>query len=75
MALLSSWGGIVLALILIKMTGLQSGLANLGMAILGAIFGGYLGNKMNMLVKIVSTAFVGAFLTVRGAAMFAPEEF
>ena len=73
MALLSCWSGIVLALILIKMTGVKSGLANLAMAILGGVIGGYIGNKMNHLVKCVSTAFVGAFLTVRGAGMFAPE--
>ena len=37
--------------------------------------GGYVGRKMNRLVKCAGTAFIGAFLVVRGIGYLAPKGF
>lgn len=75
MSLLAAWGGIVLGLIIAKMAGVRSGAASLGIAGVGAVVGGCLGKKMNHLAKCAGTSFVGAFLTIRGAGMFAPQKY
>ena len=75
MPLLSAWGCMVIGLLLIKALGIRSGVLVLAVTIFGAIGGGYLGKKMNNLVKSAATAFVGAFLTVRGIGMFVPKAY
>jgi len=75
MALLAAWGGVVLGLLIAKMVGVRSGAASLGIAVAGGLVGGYLGRKMNHLVKCLGTAFVGSFLVVRGVGCLAPKAF
>ena len=75
MPLLSAWGCMVVGLLLIKALGIRSGVIVLAVTVAGAIGGGYVGKKMNNFVKSAATAFVGAFLTLRGIGMFLPKAY
>ena len=75
--LLAAWGGIVLALIICKIVGVTSPTVELVVVIVGALVCGYLGKQMNKFIRSLGTAFVGAFLLVRGIAFYAggyPDE-
>lgn len=75
MPLLSAWGCMLVGLLSIKALGIKSGVIVLFVTIFGAIGGGYIGKKMNNFVKSAATAFIGAFLTLRGIGMFVPKEY
>lgn len=68
--LLAAWGGIVAALQLLKMGKVENGSVEIVGAIVGALLGGYFGNKSNKFVKCVGTAFVGAFFITKGASFY-----
>jgi len=66
--LLAGWGGIVLAVFLGKLAGVQSSNVSLIFAVFGAIGGVVLGKYFNKHVKYGSTAFIGSYFIIRGAA-------
>lgn len=68
--LLAAWGGLVLGLIAAEVAGVTGGTAPLLMGVAGAVICGYLGRKMNRMVRSVGTAFVGSFLIARGVACY-----
>lgn len=63
--ILAAGGGIIVGLELIGLA-TSNGLAAIGAMVLGAIVGFYVGKKLNKLARCVTTALIGAFLTVRG---------
>jgi hypothetical protein len=68
--LLAAWGGLVLGLVAAEVAGVTGGTAPLLMGVAGAVIGGYLGRKMNRMVRSIGTAFVGSFLVARGVACY-----
>ena len=64
-ALISACGGIVVAIEIIQII-TDNGIAEVTAVFIGAILGFYFGTKINLLAKSVTTALIGAFLTVRG---------
>ena len=76
--LLAAWGGIVLALIIVELFGITNPMIELVLVVVLAVGCGYVGKQMNKLIRCLGTAFVGAFLIVRGIAFYAggyPSEF
>lgn len=69
-ALVGAWAGIVLGLVGSKVAGVTNGTVTLGMALVCGLIGGYLGRKWRRGLKSFGTAFVGAFLMIRGVACY-----
>merc|ERR1711939_919441 len=65
-ALLAAWGGFVLGLIVAKVIGIKSGAGSLGIGLACGLIGGWLGRKLDRLLKCAGTAFVGSYCVVRG---------
>jgi len=77
-AILGGWLGIVLVLFILKMAGVKNQNIVLGCALLAAVLAGFFSNKFKVCIKKFGTAFIGAFIVVRGVASYAggfPSEF
>lgn len=78
MSILGGWLGIVLVMFVLKMAGVKNQNVVLGTALVGAIGFGVLANKFKAGIKRLGTAFIGAFIVVRGVASYLgglPSEF
>jgi len=64
--LISAWGGLILGLILIKLTPIKNATAILSFGIFSSAFGAWVGKKLNLMVRACSTAFFGAYLIIKG---------
>lgn len=69
-SLLAAWGGIVLAVIIANIANLNNATATIALAVVCAIAAGYVGKKMNKLVRTAGTAFVGAGLVMKGVSLY-----
>lgn len=69
--LLATWVGFVAMSLLVKIAGIYNNYAVLGLSILGAVAGGFLGKKLDKHIKSFGTAFIGAYLLIRGIGTFA----
>jgi hypothetical protein len=78
MTLLGFAAGIMLALMILKLTQVQNQNASLGAAVVGGAIGGIIGYKFSKKMLIFGTAFIGAFFIIRGTAIYLgnfPSEF
>jgi hypothetical protein len=66
-AVIAAWGGIAVFVPLSKVAGLHGTAASLGVAVVGAGLGFYIGKKFNVYVRSIGTAVIGSFLFTRGA--------
>lgn len=69
--ILGAWAGMVIFLTLSKLAGLNKSSEAILAAVLGAFVGGYVGKKLNRLVRSVGTALIGAYITTRGVGAYA----
>jgi len=60
----------VLILMLLGVADVNNGYAKVGAIVVGIFVGGYIGKKLNKPIKTFGTAFIGAFLVVRGVSFF-----
>jgi len=70
--ILSTFGGVVVFLMIGKTFQLKNGLYNVLIGVAGAGFGFFIGNKFEHLIKAVATALIGSFLIMRGVGCYAP---
>ena len=56
--------------LLSNVAGIRNEYAAIGILVLGAVAGAFLGYKLNHLVRTVGTAFLGAYILTRGAGFF-----
>lgn len=78
MSILGGWLGIVLVMFLLKMASIKNQNVLLGCSLLAAVGFGMLANKFKAGIKRLGTAFIGAFIVIRGIASYAgglPSEF
>lgn len=78
MTLLGFAAGIMLGLMILKLTQVQNQNASLGAAAFGGVVGGYIGFKYKERILKFGTAFIGAFFIIRGIAIYVgnfPSEF
>jgi hypothetical protein len=68
-SLLAAWGGVVLALVIVKLAKIDNATATIALCVVGAVGAGYLGKQMNKLVSTAGTAFVGAGFVIKGIMM------
>lgn len=68
--LIGGWGGVILSLVVVEIIGLKSAtliiLLSLGLGMVGF----HAAQQLNLLVKALVTAFVGAGLTMKGASFY-----
>lgn len=69
--LLAAWAGFVALSLLVKVVGIYNNKAVLALEIAGAIGGGFLGKKLDKHIKSFGTAFIGAYLLIRGVGTYA----
>jgi len=60
----------VLVLMVLGIANVSNAYIKIAALFLGMLAGGYVGKKLNKLIKTFGTAFIGSFLTVRGASFF-----
>lgn len=68
--LLAAWGGIIAAMVIISIAGITNSTVTILIAVLAAVAAGYVGKKMNKLVRTAGTAFVGAGLVIKGVTCY-----
>lgn len=68
--LLAAWGGIIAAMIVISLAGVTNATVSILIAVAAAFGAGYIGKKMNKLVRTAGTAFVGAGLVIKGVSFY-----
>ena len=69
--LLAVWVGFIAASMLAKLLGIYNQYASTTIAILGAVGAGVLGKKLDKHIKSFGTAFIGAYLLIRGIGTYA----
>lgn len=77
-AILSFWLGILLAILILKTAEVENQNITLIAAGVGGLLGAWLGSKYNHGIKKLGTGIIGAFLLVRGVAVYVgnfPSEF
>jgi hypothetical protein len=68
--LLAAWGGIILAMLVVGIANISNGYAIMALYVGFAVGAGYVGKKMNKLVRTTGTAFVGAGIVMKGVSMY-----
>ena len=71
-SILSAIGGVVIALMILKIFAVKSSIITIAVAVLGAAAGFFIGKKFQNLLKAVSTALIGSFFIVRGFGCYLP---
>ena len=69
--ILGAWAGIAIFLTIAKLANLNKPSESILAAVLGALLGGYVGKKLNRLIRSVGTALIGAYITTRGVGCYA----
>ena len=70
-AVVGAWGGAVLGLFACRMAGVKNRLVDALIALVLAAIGFMVGKHFKRGIKIMGTAFVGAFLVIRGVSFYA----
>lgn len=65
-SLISAWAGLAAGLILIKLTFITNATLTLIAGISSSFFGAYLGKKLNLLVRSITTSVFGSYLIIIG---------
>jgi hypothetical protein len=68
--LLAAWGGIVAAVVILNLVGVTNATLGILICVVAAISAGFVGKKMNKLVRTSGTAFVGAGLVIKGITFY-----
>jgi len=68
--MMAGFAALVLVLMLLSIADIENFYFKLVAVFVGILAGGYIGNKVNKIVKTFGTAFIGSFLIVRGSSFF-----
>ena len=66
--LLAAWGGIAISTVVIKICEIQNATAGIAIAVIFAFIFSWLATKLNMQVKVFTTALIGASLIMYGVS-------
>jgi len=69
-SIMAGFAAVVLVLMLCGVADVQNFYVKIVSIVVGLIVGAYIGKKLQKIIKTFGTAFIGAFLTVRGASFF-----
>lgn len=69
--ILGGWLGIVVGMLVLKLAGVKNQNVVLGVCLVAAVGVAFISNKFKSGIKKIGTAFIGAFITVRGIGSYA----
>ena len=68
--LVAAWGGLIVALLLVKLFSTGNATVSLFTGFTGAFIAGYLGSKLDKIVRVFGTSAIGAFMVVKGIGFY-----
>lgn len=68
--LVASWGGLIVALLLVKLFTTGNATVSLFTGFSGAFIAGYLGSKLDKIVRVFGTSAIGAFMVIKGIGFY-----